>query len=59
MTTSQVAANTAPAIPDELKPADGRFGCGPSKVRPEAHLKRRAVTRPRPHRPQPPSSTNN
>jgi phosphoserine aminotransferase len=29
-----------PAIPAELKPADGRFGCGPSKVRPEqlAHL---------------------
>ncbi|MCU1646340.1 MAG: serC [Nocardia sp.] len=24
-----------PAIPDDLKPADGRFGCGPSKVRPE------------------------
>jgi phosphoserine aminotransferase len=23
-------------IPDSLKPADGRFGCGPSKVRPEA-----------------------
>ena len=23
-------------IPDELKPADGRFGCGPSKVRPDA-----------------------
>jgi phosphoserine aminotransferase len=23
-------------IPPELKPADGRFGCGPSKVRPEA-----------------------
>jgi phosphoserine aminotransferase len=23
-------------IPDEKKPADGRFGCGPSKVRPEA-----------------------
>ena len=23
-------------IPDDLKPADGRFGCGPSKVRPEA-----------------------
>src|SRR4051794_7154703 len=22
-------------IPDTLKPADGRFGCGPSKVRPE------------------------
>ncbi len=24
------------AIPNDLKPADGRFGCGPSKVRPEA-----------------------
>ena len=23
-------------IPAELKPADGRFGCGPSKIRPEA-----------------------
>ena len=23
-------------IPTDLKPADGRFGCGPSKVRPEA-----------------------
>jgi phosphoserine aminotransferase len=23
-------------VPTELKPADGRFGCGPSKVRPEA-----------------------
>ncbi|MGD1057662.1 MAG: phosphoserine transaminase [Solirubrobacteraceae bacterium] len=23
-------------IPDELRPGDGRFGCGPSKVRPEA-----------------------
>lgn len=23
-------------IPDELRPADGRFGCGPSKVRVEA-----------------------
>ncbi len=22
-------------IPDELRPSDGRFGCGPSKVRPE------------------------
>ncbi len=31
------------AIPTELKPADGRFGCGPSKVRPEqlAHLAER------------------
>jgi phosphoserine aminotransferase len=27
---------TAAQIPSELKPADGRFGCGPSKVRPEA-----------------------
>jgi phosphoserine aminotransferase len=26
-------------IPRELKPADGRFGCGPSKVRPEALAK--------------------
>ncbi|AEF39303.1 phosphoserine transaminase [Hoyosella subflava] len=25
-------------IPDELKPADGRFGCGPSKVRPDQLL---------------------
>ncbi len=25
-----------PQIPNQLKPADGRFGCGPSKVRPEA-----------------------
>ncbi|HEX8627743.1 MAG TPA: phosphoserine transaminase [Catenuloplanes sp.] len=23
-------------IPDDIKPVDGRFGCGPSKVRPEA-----------------------
>ncbi|OHV68189.1 phosphoserine transaminase [Pseudofrankia sp. BMG5.36] len=23
-------------LPDELRPADGRFGCGPSKIRPEA-----------------------
>ncbi len=31
---------TTPQIPNDLKPADGRFGCGPSKVRPEqlAHL---------------------
>ena len=26
-------------IPEDLKPADGRFGCGPSKVRPEALAK--------------------
>ena len=32
-----MTASTAFAqIPAELKPADGRFGCGPSKVRPEA-----------------------
>ena len=28
--------DAVPQIPDQLKPADGRFGCGPSKVRPEA-----------------------
>ncbi|WP_213454153.1 phosphoserine transaminase [Rhizomonospora bruguierae] len=27
---------TSIRIPDEIKPADGRFGCGPSKVRPAA-----------------------
>ena len=27
---------TETQIPSDLKPADGRFGCGPSKVRPEA-----------------------
>ncbi len=27
---------TQARIPADLKPADGRFGCGPSKVRPEA-----------------------
>jgi len=31
-----VADVTTIRIPDEIKPADGRFGCGPSKVRPEA-----------------------
>jgi phosphoserine aminotransferase len=31
-----VADVTSIRIPDEIKPADGRFGCGPSKVRPEA-----------------------
>ncbi|HEX4108507.1 MAG TPA: phosphoserine transaminase [Solirubrobacteraceae bacterium] len=29
-------ATTPLSIPQELRPADGRFGCGPSKVRPEA-----------------------
>jgi phosphoserine aminotransferase len=36
MTSSPLTADTRLAIPQELKPADGRFGCGPSKVRPEA-----------------------
>ncbi len=33
MTTTEMAQIT---IPGDLKPADGRFGCGPSKVRPQA-----------------------
>jgi phosphoserine aminotransferase len=32
----EMTVETAVQIPAELKPADGRFGCGPSKVRPEA-----------------------
>jgi phosphoserine aminotransferase len=31
-----VADTPSIRIPDDLKPADGRFGCGPSKVRPES-----------------------
>ena len=31
-----MADPTTIVLPDALKPADGRFGCGPSKVRPEA-----------------------
>ncbi|HET7120962.1 MAG TPA: phosphoserine transaminase [Solirubrobacterales bacterium] len=31
-----MAPQTTVQIPTDLKPADGRFGCGPSKVRPEA-----------------------
>ena len=31
-----MAVSTAPQIPGEMRPGDGRFGCGPSKVRPEA-----------------------
>jgi phosphoserine aminotransferase len=31
-----MALQTSAKIPDSLRPADGRFGCGPSKVRPEA-----------------------
>jgi phosphoserine aminotransferase len=36
MTPNPQTQDTQLVIPDELKPADGRFGCGPSKVRPEA-----------------------
>jgi phosphoserine aminotransferase len=36
MTTSPLTEQAALVIPDELRPADGRFGCGPSKVRPQA-----------------------
>jgi phosphoserine aminotransferase len=36
MTSSTSAEQTQLTIPAALKPADGRFGCGPSKVRPEA-----------------------
>ena len=36
MTTSPLTAETPLVIPEELRPVDGRFGCGPSKVRPEA-----------------------
>jgi phosphoserine aminotransferase len=36
MTPSSTAAETHLVLPDEMKPADGRFGCGPSKVRPQA-----------------------
>jgi phosphoserine aminotransferase len=36
MTPSTVAEETPLVIPQELRPADGRFGCGPSKVRPQA-----------------------
>jgi phosphoserine aminotransferase len=31
-----MTSTAALEIPQDLKPADGRFGCGPSKVRPEA-----------------------
>jgi phosphoserine aminotransferase len=36
MTTSPLTQQTPLTIPEQLKPGDGRFGCGPSKVRPEA-----------------------
>jgi phosphoserine aminotransferase len=36
MTPSEAIHELQLAIPNDLKPADGRFGCGPSKVRPQA-----------------------
>ena len=36
MTSTPPIEQTQLSIPDELKPGDGRFGCGPSKVRPDA-----------------------
>ncbi|HTB70353.1 MAG TPA: phosphoserine transaminase [Solirubrobacteraceae bacterium] len=36
MTPSSSTQEQQLAIPAEMKPADGRFGCGPSKVRPDA-----------------------
>jgi phosphoserine aminotransferase len=36
MTTSPTTEQQTPVIPEALKPRDGRFGCGPSKVRGEA-----------------------
>ncbi len=32
---TQSATSTDLRLPDDLRPSDGRFGCGPSKVRPE------------------------
>jgi phosphoserine aminotransferase len=50
-----MAVSTTSQIPPELKPADGRFGCGPSKVRPEAlaALAERADVMGTSHRQQP------
>ena len=36
MSSTSTPVQQTLTIPPELKPADGRFGCGPSKVRPEA-----------------------
>jgi phosphoserine aminotransferase len=36
MTSSTPTEQTRLEIPPQLRPQDGRFGCGPSKVRPEA-----------------------
>lgn len=35
MTQAETTDPTALRLPEELKPRDGRFGCGPSKVREE------------------------
>ncbi|MFI5028067.1 MAG: phosphoserine transaminase [Solirubrobacterales bacterium] len=50
-----MAVSTTSQIPAELKPADGRFGCGPSKVRPQAlaALAERADVMGTSHRQQP------
>jgi phosphoserine aminotransferase len=50
-----VTPATAAQIPTELKPADGRFGCGPSKVRPGAlaRLAEQATLMGTSHRQQP------
>jgi phosphoserine aminotransferase len=49
------ATTSTAQIPADLKPADGRFGCGPSKVRPEAlaRLADRAELMGTSHRQQP------
>jgi phosphoserine aminotransferase len=36
MTSTPLTQQTPLILPDELRPADGRFGCGPSKVRTDA-----------------------
>ena len=36
MTSTPLTQQTPLILPDELRPTDGRFGCGPSKVRPDA-----------------------
>ncbi len=36
MTPSPLTAETQLVIPEKLRPGDGRFGCGPSKVPPQA-----------------------
>jgi phosphoserine aminotransferase len=33
--TPHTTDTTQLVVPEALKPGDGRFGCGPSKVRPE------------------------